>query len=342
MTRDGWLCYYEGDGADGAPLDGNPTRDRPRPAEFDSPDPCYSCEMIFRSKVARGDYHDNFDGDMFAKWINERLVPTFQKRYPGKRMALVLDNAPYHHVHPQNSFFSSSKSKTEIKTKLEELEVEELSMQPFANEQEWGEPPDTDDTDMPLSRYEEWLFCDVSNGYVYMVDGVSNQGFGDVMVYCRVTKSKMTTVDSTLLDDWRRLVRGDFQMLGRGPGALRAIRSVMVRNRVSRELRHDMDVLRLRCRQHARLARTTTFTYSTDEMDEKYNGAGARGTGGPKAEWLKVAMDAYIIANHPELRRTKIMDIFAGLNWLLIFTVPYWSKSQPAELGWAYVKNYVA
>ena len=25
-----------------------------------------------------------------------------------------------------------------------------------------------------------------------------------------------------------------------------------------------------------------------------------------------------------------------------MFTVPYWAKSQPAELGWAYVKNYVA
>ena len=63
------------------------------------------------------------------------------------------------------------------------------------------------------------------------------------MVYCKVTKTKLTTVDSTLLDDWRRLVRGDFQMIGRGPGALRAIRSVMDRNRVPRELRDDMDDL---------------------------------------------------------------------------------------------------
>ena len=35
------------------------------------------------------------------------------------------------------------------------------------------------------------------------------------------------------------------------------------------------------------------------------------------------------------------MDIFAALGWLLVFTVPYWAKSQPAELAWAYVKNYV-
>ena len=30
-----------------------------------------SCEMIFRGKVAGGDYHANMDGDMFMKWINE-------------------------------------------------------------------------------------------------------------------------------------------------------------------------------------------------------------------------------------------------------------------------------
>ena len=60
MTKDGWLCCFEGDGDNGAPLDGNPSRNRPRPAEFDSPSPCHNCEMIFRSKIARGDYHENF------------------------------------------------------------------------------------------------------------------------------------------------------------------------------------------------------------------------------------------------------------------------------------------
>ena len=262
LTRDGWLCCYEGDGEDGAPLDGNPERDRPRPAEFDSPSPCYSCEMIFRSKIAQGDYHDNFNGTMFEKWINERLKPTFQRRYPGKRMALVLDNAPYHHVHPENSFFATGKSKTDIKEKLEEFGVQELTMQPFANEMQWGDPPPTDDPDMPLGRYEEWVFYETGTGIVYLIDGVSNQGYGDVMVYCKVTTKKLTTVESTLLDDWRRLVRDEFEMLGRGPGALRAARSILVNNRVPRRLRGDPDVLRERCITHAaRRARTTTFIH---------------------------------------------------------------------------------
>ena len=36
------------------------------------------------------------------------------------------------------------------------------------------------------------------------------------------------------------------------------------------------------------------------------------------------------------------MKLFASLGYELIFTVPYWAKSQPAELAWAYDKNYVA
>ena len=36
------------------------------------------------------------------------------------------------------------------------------------------------------------------------------------------------------------------------------------------------------------------------------------------------------------------MCLFAKLGNELIFTVPYWAKSQPAELAWTYDKNYVS
>ena len=49
-------------------------------------------------------------------------------------------------------------------------------------------------------------------------------------------------------------------------------------------------------------------------MTKKYNGAGARGTGGPKGKWLKTVMDDYIKQNHPELRMTKIMRIFDSMD----------------------------
>jgi len=34
---------------------------------------------------------------MFMKWVSEKLVPTFDRQYPGKKMILICDNAPYHH-----------------------------------------------------------------------------------------------------------------------------------------------------------------------------------------------------------------------------------------------------
>ena len=37
-----------------------------------------------------------------------------------------------------------------------------------------------------------------------------------------------------------------------------------------------------------------------------------------------------------------VMRRFIELGWEIIFTVPYWAKSQPIELAWAYVKGYVA
>ena len=39
---------------------------------------------------------------------------------------------------------------------------------------------------------------------------------------------------------------------------------------------------------------------------------------------------------------TEVMKRFEELGWEIIFTVPYWAKSQPIELAWAYIKNYVA
>lgn len=35
-------------------------------------------------------------------WIETMLTPAFECRFPGKKMCLVLDNAPYHHAHPSS------------------------------------------------------------------------------------------------------------------------------------------------------------------------------------------------------------------------------------------------
>ena len=65
MTKFGWLLKRDADGC------------RPNPEEFQSGEVLNS-QMIFRSKIATGDYHDNMNGEMFDKWITESLFPTFR------------------------------------------------------------------------------------------------------------------------------------------------------------------------------------------------------------------------------------------------------------------------
>ena len=78
ITKDGLLRY--------CPLgDDNP----PAPGEFDA-GIYITAEMVFRAKSVRGDYHDQMDCDTFMMWLERRLVPAFEARYPGKTMVFVL------------------------------------------------------------------------------------------------------------------------------------------------------------------------------------------------------------------------------------------------------------
>ena len=178
-----------------------------------------------------------------------------------------------------------------------------------------------------------------------MVDGLTDEGFGDAIVYTKVGKKKFGAVESSLVDDFRRLLQHDFQWVGYGEHALRFIRSSGLLNRMGK-VRKDQRTrgghIRSQCKDFFGGAATTTFTYPVCDVTKNYNGSGQRGTGGPKTEWLRAAVDAYIIENRPELRMTKVMRLFVELGWFIIFTVPYWAKSQPIELVWAYIKGYVA
>ena len=60
-----------------------------------------------------GDYHKNMDGEMFMKWIRERLLPAVEKLYPDKKVYFVLDNAPYHH-HVSGGYDISKANKTQL------------------------------------------------------------------------------------------------------------------------------------------------------------------------------------------------------------------------------------
>ncbi|CAN0447032.1 unnamed protein product, partial [Scytosiphon promiscuus] len=61
-----------------------------------------TAELTFPAgaKDKGSDYHDYMDADTFMQWIEKRLVPVFREKYPGYKMILILDNAPYHHGMP--------------------------------------------------------------------------------------------------------------------------------------------------------------------------------------------------------------------------------------------------
>ena len=92
-----------------------------------------TCEYIYEAGRPTGDYHLNMDGDMFIKWIEERLIPTFdafcmEKFKKKKKMNLILDNAPYHHAHDHTTVHPSTLSKKGCIAKLAELGLDKVPM----------------------------------------------------------------------------------------------------------------------------------------------------------------------------------------------------------------------
>ena len=171
--------------------------DRPEPDEWQG-GKVLTTEMIFQSKKARGDYHENMNGTMFLKWLKNRLFPTFKALYGKRKLVLVLDNAPYHHVHPEDSFFATGKSKVEIKAKLQQLGVERIKVKPYVGEEQQCRPPVCSPL-TPWFEYEQWVLVESTTGRAYVIDGMSDQGYGDAVVYVRVTKKKLGAVESTLV-----------------------------------------------------------------------------------------------------------------------------------------------
>src|ERR1700722_7451249 len=50
---------------------------------------CLTAELILEAVQDEGDYHKNMNGDIYMKWLKNRLFPTFKKVFLGQNMALV-------------------------------------------------------------------------------------------------------------------------------------------------------------------------------------------------------------------------------------------------------------
>lgn len=318
-------------------------------------------EMIFRAKFATKnhvrDYHDTMDATFFMYWVQNRLVPAFRLKYPGKKCILVLDNAPYHHAMVKDGFRPDSMTKDEIVERLATLprkrgvpKLKAITVRPYADN---PAPPPLPSTDRPdPTTWNNFVFLE-NTGELWLIDGLSDQGHGEVIVYSRVGGVKAGATESTLVQTFiDRLCAVDHKdrwyLIGYGSSAVRWAREKKVLNKANKvprdQRRTPEDVIHLRthCRVYCETEKHVTYTYRDRDFAKRYNGVGFKGTGGPKAEWLRCAVNDYVRKHYPELQSTILREFFKSLEWKLLFTVPYWADSQPIEQVWAYVKNYVA
>jgi transposase len=94
-------------------------------------EPALTAELVFEEVLEDGqddsDYHNTMTGAKFVAWLRNRLLPTFQQLYPGKKMILVLDNAAYHKPRDETWISdSTSQAKHELAHQLLDLGVSEL------------------------------------------------------------------------------------------------------------------------------------------------------------------------------------------------------------------------
>ena len=53
------------------------------------------CSLLTFTHKAR-DFHLSWTGMQFLEWVRTRIIPLFERKYPGKKMVLIMDNASTH------------------------------------------------------------------------------------------------------------------------------------------------------------------------------------------------------------------------------------------------------
>jgi transposase len=73
-------------------------------------------KLVFQAKKRTGDYHGQMNFENFCKWFVESLLPAI----PDSSL-IVMDNAPYHNVYVEGTFYpTSSTKKTELSEWLQQ------------------------------------------------------------------------------------------------------------------------------------------------------------------------------------------------------------------------------
>ena len=61
-------------------------------------------QLVWKAKSSAGDYHYEMNGDIFFKWVKEKLTP----HLPPKSV-LIIDNAPYHNLQVDKCHIQASR-----------------------------------------------------------------------------------------------------------------------------------------------------------------------------------------------------------------------------------------
>ena len=131
-------------------------------------------------------------------WMEKRLMPAFESMYPGMKMILILDNAPYHHSLVEDGFRPDGMSKEDIVARLKTLKrpvLKSIEVRPYADN---PPPPELPGPQSTPTQWCGYMFVD-DVGEVWGVDGINDEGYGDAVVYYRVGKVKAGAVESTMV-----------------------------------------------------------------------------------------------------------------------------------------------
>jgi transposase len=101
----------------------------PHPASANVTEAAFNAELVFEGLNIAEDYHKSVNADVFMSWVEHRLIPAYKSLYGNKPMALVLDNAPYHHARPAGWQNPNQMSKLELATWLVDLGVKDVQVE---------------------------------------------------------------------------------------------------------------------------------------------------------------------------------------------------------------------
>ena len=88
-----------------------------------------TAELVMECGKNKGDYHQNMDGDLYLKYLRNRIIPAFKSRFGKKKLILTLDCAPYHHT--RTGFPSVSDDKATIAEWYDYYEIKKIKVRRF-------------------------------------------------------------------------------------------------------------------------------------------------------------------------------------------------------------------